>query len=366
MTDNKEKNLNMTNQMLDIYSDYLICQNKYATATGLSDLLSGEISHDKITKYLNSEDLGSKELWIYVKPKIRKHELKRGGALILDDSIEEKPYTDENEIVAWHHSHAKGRHVKGINILSCLVSYGEVVLPFGYRIISKDVSFSEIETRKVKRKSSISKNQYFRNLIQKATENQVLFDHILADNWFGSKENMEFIQSLGKKFIIGIKSNRTVALSGKDKKLGKFQPVSSLDMQDGESKKVWLKGVPFEIVLIKKVFINENGSIGVLYLASNDIEHDATYLYQIYQKRWKIEEYHKSIKENASLAKSPTKKMRSQANHIFASIVAFCKLEILKIATATNHFAIKYKLLVAANIASMNELANLRKNNAFA
>jgi hypothetical protein len=38
----------------------------------------------------------------------------------------------------------------------------------------------------------------------------------------------------------------------------------------------------------------------------------------------------------------------------------------LKIATATNHFAIKYKLLVAANIASMNELANLRKNNAFA
>ena len=51
-----------------------------------------------------------------------------------------------------------------------------------YRIISKDVSFSEIETRKVKRKSSISKNQYFRNLIQKATENQVLFDHILAND----------------------------------------------------------------------------------------------------------------------------------------------------------------------------------------
>ncbi len=89
-------------------------------------------------------------------------------------------------------------------------------------------------------------------------------------------------------------------------------------------------------------------------------------MYEIYQKRWRIEEYHKSIKENTSLAKSPTKKMRSQANHIFASIVAFCKLEIIKVATATNHFAIKYKLLVAANIASMNELINLRKNNALA
>lgn len=271
--------------------DYLICQHKYATATGLPDLLSGEISHDKITKYSNSEALGSKELWVYViKPEIRKN----GEALLLDDSIEEKPYT----VDVWHHSNAKGRYVKGINILSCLVSYGDIVLPLGYRIIRKDTSFSDIKTRKVKRKSGISKNQHFRDLIQKSIENQVLFDHVLhvlAENWFGSKENMEFIESLGKKFIIAIKSNRTVALSRKDKKLGKFQQILSLDMQNGESKKVWLKGVPFKVLLIKKVFIKEDGSTGILYLAYNDTEHDTVYLYQIYQKRWRIEGYHKSI-----------------------------------------------------------------------
>ena len=356
----------MAKKLLDIYSDYLICQNKYATATGLSDMLSGDISHDQITKYLNSADLGAKELWEYNKPEIRKHQSNKGGVLILDDSIEEKPYTDENEIVAWHHSHAKGRHIKGINILSCLVSYEDVVLPIGYEIIHKDVSFSDIESRKVKRKSSTSKNQHFRNLIQQAIDNKVLFDHVLADNWFGSKENMEFIESLGKRFIIGVKANRTIALSNKDKKLGKFQQISSLDMRDGESKKVWLKGVPFQVMLIKKVFTNEDGSIGILYLASNDIEYEAAHLYQIYQKRWRIEEYHKSIKENTSLAKSPTKKKKSQANHIFASIIAFCKLETIKTATASNHFAIKYKLLIAANVAAMKELIILRKNNALA
>ncbi len=52
----------MGSKLLDIYSDYLICQNKYATATGLSNLLSGDISHDKITKYLNSADLDLKKL----------------------------------------------------------------------------------------------------------------------------------------------------------------------------------------------------------------------------------------------------------------------------------------------------------------
>ena len=61
----------------------MICQNKYATATGLSDLLSGDISHDKITKYLNSVDLGSKELWEYNKREIRKHQNDKDGVLIL-------------------------------------------------------------------------------------------------------------------------------------------------------------------------------------------------------------------------------------------------------------------------------------------
>lgn len=352
----------MSHDILDVYTDYLICQNKYATATGLSDLVSGDLSHDKITKFLNSTDMGSKELWVYVKPQIRRHETKNNGALVLDDSIEEKPYTDENEIVAWHHSHAKNRHIKGINILSCLVLYGDITLPLGYEIIRKDVSFSDIETRQVKRKASIGKNEHFRNIIQRAIDNKVLFDHVLADSWFSSKENMQYIDNLNKKFIIGIKSNRTVALSPEDKKSSKFHKVSSLNMQDGESKQVWLKGVKFKVMLIKKVFTNEDGSIGILYLISNDIDHDADYLYQIYQKRWRIEVYHKSIKENASLAKSPTKKVRSQANHIFASIAAFCKLEALKVMTATNHFAIKYKLIMTANIAAMAELRKLRQN----
>jgi hypothetical protein len=82
---------------LDIYTDYLICQNNYATSTVLSDLLCGAMSHDKFTRLLNAAALGSQDLWLYIKPEIRKNEKQSGGILILDDSIEEKPYTDENE-----------------------------------------------------------------------------------------------------------------------------------------------------------------------------------------------------------------------------------------------------------------------------
>lgn len=113
----------MNKNLLDICSDYLITQNGYATASGLSQMLDGVISHDKITSFLNGKESSSRELWEYVKAKIRKIEETSGGVLILDDSIEEKPYTDENDLISRHYSHVKNRCVKGINILSCLERY---------------------------------------------------------------------------------------------------------------------------------------------------------------------------------------------------------------------------------------------------
>ena len=96
-------------ELLDIYTDYPISQTKYATATGLEALLEGELSHDKISRFLKQYKFGAKDLWKYIKPEVRKFEKEKEGVLIIDDTIEEKPYTDENEIICWHFSHAKGR-----------------------------------------------------------------------------------------------------------------------------------------------------------------------------------------------------------------------------------------------------------------
>lgn len=348
-------------KLLDIYSDYLISQNKYATATGLSALLDGEISHDKVTRFLNKEEFDSKDLWKYVKDRVGKYQQESGGILIIDDSIEEKPYTDENEIVCWHFAHDKGRNVKGINIISCLVRYGDVSLPISYDIVRKDVESSKEGTKKVKKTSSVTKNERFRALLEQAVKNRVNFEYVLADTWFCSKENMLMIHyNLEKKFILGIKSNRLVALSTPEQSKEQYQNLDSLQLKDNESRKVWLKDIPFEVVIVKKVFKNEDGTEGTLYLVSNDLGKDTDSLYSIYQKRWRIEEYHKSIKQNVSLEKSPTKIERSQKNHIFASIIGYCKLEFLKLHTSINHFGLKYKLVLKANQAAFQELRKLQ------
>jgi hypothetical protein len=345
--------------MLDLYTDYLICQNKYATATGLSELLDGEFAHDKVTRFLRQENYDSKSLWDYVKKPIREKEA-TGGVLLLDDSIEEKPYMDENDINCWHYSHAKGVVLKGINILTCMVRYDDFSVPVGYEVVKKDISYSDIKTKQERRKSSTTKNELFRNLIDQAVKNNVLFDYILADNWYGSKANMAHIHNdLHKSFIIGIKSNRTLALSENDANNGRYQQVRALELEEDVAHTVWLKGLDFPVRLLKKVFKNENGSTGILYLVSNDMTSSAERLYEVYQKRWRIEEYHKSIKQNTSLTKSPARSVKTQSNHIFASIIAYCKLEMLKIKTNLNHFAIKYKLIVKANQIALRELKNM-------
>jgi hypothetical protein len=66
------------------------------------------------------------------------------------------------------------------------------------------------------------------------------------------------------------------------------------------------------------------------------------------------------LKSNAALAKSPTKTIKTQANHVFMAIYSVFKLEVLKIKHALNHFALRTKLLIRANQMAFLELRKLK------
>lgn len=216
----------MNRQLLETYSDYLMSSfssgSCRTTVTGLSILVEGEISHDKVTRFLSTEDFGSSELGKLTKRKVREIESAE-GVIIINDTIEEKPSTDENELVNWHYDHSKGRSVKGINIISALYL-----------------------------------------------------------------------------------------------------------------------------------------SQGVLYLVSSDQTLTCEETTTIYQKRWRVEVYHKSLKQHVSLCKSPTKRVGTQSNHIFASMYAFCKLEYLSVKSKLNPTALRSKIYLSANGAALNELENMK------
>ena len=107
-------------------------------------------------------------------------------------------------------------------------------------------------------------------------------------------------------------------------------------------------------------------SQGVLYLTTSDTTLSGPELQAIYQKRWKVEEYHKSVKSNASFAKSPTKTVRTQSNHVFACLWAYVKLECLRLKNRLNHFAMKGRLYKAAIASAFRELQSLKDASATA
>ncbi len=104
------------------------------------------------------------------------------------------------------------------------------------------------------------------------------------------------------------------------------------------SQVVYLEQLDFPVVITCRVFKNGDDT-AALYLVSNDLNSDR--MATTYQKRWKVEEYHKSVKSNTCFAKSPTRTVATQKGHFIASIAAYNQFELLKMRKNRNHFALK-------------------------
>ncbi len=154
----------MNKEKLDLYTDYLISNTSYATATGLSSMLDGEVSHDSVTRFLSSRTYTSKDLWLEVKRTVRKIE-EESGCLIFDDTIQEKQWTDENEVICWHYDHCQGRSVKGINLLNALYHTGNVSIPVAFEVVKKPIQFCDIKTKQVKRMATVIVDPVIRTIV---------------------------------------------------------------------------------------------------------------------------------------------------------------------------------------------------------
>ena len=350
-------------QILDLYSDYCVSSFLSVTAVGLSELLNQGYSHDQISRFFSQRTFDQKDFWKFIKRLIRKIEHQE-GAILIDDTISEKPYSTENEHICYHWDHSKGKSIKGIQMVNFAYHEPEqsITLPVSFELIKKTEEYYDQKTQKVKRRSPISKNEIVRQRLYTLTkQNKVLYKYVLWDSWYSSKENLAFVhQDLKKTFVAALQNNRTVALSFKDKKQGLFLKVSKLSFTNNLPLKVWLKGLGFPILLTKQVFKNKDGSGGELYLITNDLTMSQDQIFTIYQRRWNVEVFHKSLKQNTALSKSQTKYEVTQSNHIFASMIAYCKLEILKCKQHLNHFALKSRIYLKAIKAAFDEVQALK------
>lgn len=240
-----------------------------------------------------------------------------------------KEFRKENNQVCWHYDHSKNRVIKGIQFMTCFLSNNQNKIPLNQQIISKTEIYNDKKTNKKRRKSPISKNEYFRQILSNVNNKlKNKYNYILSDSWFCSKENISYMhQNLNSKFIMGIKSNRLVKIYD-DTYTSTYKKLKTADIDAERIYRIKLKGLDIPLVLYKKVFKNGgNDKLSTSYYISNDLELEGNKLYKCYQRRWDVEEYLRFLKQSLTIGSSMCRSEKSQTNHIILSLISYIDLE---------------------------------------
>ena len=116
---------------------------------------------------------------------------------------------------------------------------------------------------------------------------------------------------------------------------------------------VWLKDMNFPVLVTKHLFKNKDKEkTGVAFLVSKDLNLTDSNFGILYKKRWRVEEYHKSLNQNANIAKSPIRTIATQTNYLNCSILVYVNL-----------FEIKAKIYIKALKAAYAELKNIKEQD---
>jgi putative transposase len=288
---------------LDMYATFLTANgNRYSGVEASKALsLSGSApAHDTISRWLASASYEPDDLWEHV----REH-VALDSCLILDDTLLDKRFSPNNELADWHWSGNQHKVARGISLINLLATRGDDCIPVDYRVNGGS--------------EKKSKNAHFIDMLDTAEKRGFTPRYVMSDCWYSSLENMKNIARRGWNFIMGIKENRKVI-----EEQGNYVNVSALDWTETPVRKVWLKGFGF-VLVIRIVF--KNGD--TRYACTNDLTLTDHETFASYSKmRWAIEEFHRGIKQTTGIEKCYSVKERSQLTHIFASFVAFVKLEL--------------------------------------
>lgn len=294
------------------YCQFLISAQNNFTMTAMSEFFTG-VAHDKINRWTAETKLTPSILWEYTKPIVEN----RRGYIIVDDTIIEKDRGKEIDLTNLCYSPSDKRYVNGINLTSLLWTDGNKHIPFDYRIYAPALDGK-------------TKNDHFRDMLKLAKERNLTPKAVLMDSWYASVDNLKAINSFGWIWITELKKNRII--NHNDRLENIRIPKEGLV--------VHLRAYGF-VKVTERVIANDH--IG--YIATNNINFSADDISKGYAERWKIEEYHRGLKQTTGIEECQARIGRIQRNHIFCSILAFLTLEAKRIKENISWYQSKYSII---------------------
>lgn len=300
------------------YMQWLIAEPKWATMTEAARCSPTEGAHDSWRRFLLRQPTDSATLWEEVKDQVDR----KGGYLILDDSTLDKPYGPKIELVSRHWSGKHRAVVQGINLVTLLWTDGEKSLPIDFRIYHK---VTDAKT----------KNDHFSDMLKKAHERGFQPKRVLFDSWYASVANLKLIRNLGWTFLTRLKSNRIISLGPKV-----YFNVGLLLIKENEPIKAHLPKFGF-IWLFRTV--SKNGDAE--YWMTNDLEMEPTEREELARIGFRIENYHRAIKQECCVERCQARRADIQRVHIGLAIRAFVRLEFHRIKLGLSYWELGRKIV---------------------
>jgi hypothetical protein len=312
------------------YCQYLLSSQINYTLTHLADHVE-TISHDLINRYLRREKLTPQLLWENVAPLIEAHV---DGYLIFDDTVLDKRYGEDIELTRRQYSGNEHKVIRGIGLVNCVYVNPETdcFWVIDYRIYDPDGDGK-------------SKIDHLLEMLQGVVSAKGLgFRIVLMDTWYASQKVMQAIDRLGKIYYCPLKKNRLVDDSeGKED----YKSVASLSWTPSEltsGKIIKIKTFPkFQKVKLFRVIVSANKTE---YVATNDLNQSTTSdVQKVCAIRWKVEEFHRELKQLTGIESCQCRKARIQRNHVACALLVWVRLKSLAYKNGQTIYQIKHKLL---------------------
>lgn len=318
----------MNHITLFLYIQFLFRTNNRCTATELSRVIPGRISHDTVTRWLKEKPAAPSDLWRRASKQVKLNK----GYLIGDDSVLEHPYGKHISLVRMHWSGSEGIRTIGIPLVALVWTDGVRRIIVDYRIYTGDKS----------------KHELFQGMLKSAYKRGFRNQEVLFDAWYAKKETMKLIRSYGWHWTTVLKKNRKVRMS-----LGSYVSISDLDWSAGPAPQVWLKDYGW--VRVTQAAPQKTGS--VRYLASSHTRASQHRIRRHYAMRWTIEEVFRILKQVFHIHGCQARDERSQRMHIHACLSGFNELEPVRLQQEVSFYELQAELSRSATALQLTAFA---------
>ena len=312
------------------YCQFLLSSQINYTLTHFADH-SEQFSHDAINRYMARDHIPPRLVWENVRGQVV---TSPNGFLIFDDMVLDKDESQKIELVRQQWSGNAKQVIRGIGVVTCVYVNPETdqFWIIDYRVFAPETDHK-------------TKLDHMREMLRHVVEHKRLpFRVVLMDTWYAAKNELLFIEQLGKVYYCPVRENRLVSLHRDDKC---YQRVDALLWSQEElrsGRRVHLRDFPagHQVKLFRLTLSTGRTD----YIVTNDLAQEWTPATQeVWGWRPKIEAFHREDKQLTGVASCQCRRARIVRNHIGCAMLVWVRLKQVAHETGQTIYQVKHGLL---------------------